>query len=148
MYFSGWPLTGMHATRPPLLQRDPDLRAPEHVVAYQRALAAGDVDAIVAAFEPDGYAREPAGPDPIHRGPGELRAFYAGLFPNGGGVTLEHCSIVGEDRACALEYNAVRWGEIELPPEAGVAVYERGETGKLAAARIYVDIIPPLRRGR
>jgi hypothetical protein len=28
---------------------------------YQRALSAGDIDAIVATFEPDGYAREPAG---------------------------------------------------------------------------------------
>jgi hypothetical protein len=27
------------------------------VAEYQRALLAGDVDAIVAAFEPDGYAR-------------------------------------------------------------------------------------------
>lgn len=41
----------------------------------QRALAAGDVDAIVAAFQPDGYAREPAGGRYIHRGPDGLRAF-------------------------------------------------------------------------
>jgi SnoaL-like protein len=146
MYFSGWPLNGMHATRPPLMQADPDLREPEHVAAYQRALAAGDLEAVVAAFEPDGYAREPAGDDPIHRGPDELRSFYGDLFTNGGGVVLEHCAIVGDDRACALEYNVVRWGETDLPPEAGVGVYERGESGKLAAARIYVDIVPPLRR--
>ncbi len=146
MYFSNWPLTGLHATRPPLLQSDPALRAPEYVANYQRALAAGDADAVVAAFEPDGYAREPAGPHPMHRGPDELRSFYDGLFTNGGGVVLEHCAIVGDDHACALEYNVVRWGETELPPEAGVAIYECGLNGKLAAARIYVDIIPPLRR--
>ncbi|MBD0283626.1 MAG: hypothetical protein ICV69_15755 [Thermoleophilaceae bacterium] len=35
---------------------------------YQRALSPGDVDAIVATFEPDGYAREPAGGQYIHRG--------------------------------------------------------------------------------
>ena len=31
------------------------------VAEYQRALASGDVDAIMAVFEPDGYAREPRG---------------------------------------------------------------------------------------
>src|SRR4051794_10374393 len=61
VYSSDWPLTGRHANRPPLLQRDPGLREPDVVAEYQRALAAGDVDAIVATFEPDGYAREPAG---------------------------------------------------------------------------------------
>jgi hypothetical protein len=30
-----------------------------------------------------------------------------------------------------------------LPPEAGVAVYIRGETGKLAAVRSYDDVDPP-----
>ena len=43
-----------------------------------------------------------------------------------------------------LEYNVVRWGRTELTPQAGVAVYERGENGKLAAARIYDDVDPPL----
>jgi hypothetical protein len=38
----------------------------------------------------------------------------------------------------------VSWGETELPPEAGVAVYVRGQSGRLAAARIYDDTDPPL----
>jgi hypothetical protein len=54
IYFSSRPLTGRHANRPPLLQRDPALRESDVVGAYQRALAAGDVDAIVALFEADG----------------------------------------------------------------------------------------------
>jgi hypothetical protein len=33
-----------------------------------------------------------------------------------------------------------------LPPQAGVAVYDRGASGKLAAARIYDDADPPLGR--
>ncbi len=144
IYFSGWPLNGRHANRPPLLQPDPELREPDVVAEYQRALAAGDVEAIVSAFEPDGYAREPAGGEHIHRGPDGLRAFYELLFSNGGGIPLEHCSVTDDGRACALEYNVVRWGKTELPPEAGVAVYVRGESGKLAAARIYDDADPPL----
>ena len=143
MYYSSWPLTGRHANRPPVLQPDPKLRQSGVMAEYQAALAAGDVDTIVAAFDPDGYAREPAGGQYLHEGPTGLRAFYEVLFSNGGGIPLEHCSVIDDKRACALEYNVVRWGKTELPPQAGVAVYVRGETGRLAAARIYDDVDPP-----
>ena len=144
MYYSSWALTGHHANRPPVLQPDPQLRESDVVAEYQRALQAGDVDAIVAAFEPDGYAREPAGADHVHRGTEGLRAFYESLFSNGGGIALQHCGLVDDKHACALEYNVVRWGRTELPPQAGVAVYVRGPSGRLAAARIYDDVSPPL----
>ena len=144
MYFSSWPINGRHANRPPLLQRDPELRLSDVVSDYQRALAAGDVDAILTTFEPDGYAREPAGNAHVHTGPDGLRAFYELLFSGGGGIPLEHCTGVDDGRACALEYNVVRWGATELPPQAGVAVYVRGHSGKLAAARIYDDTDPPV----
>jgi hypothetical protein len=144
MYYSGWRLTGRHANRPPVLQPDPDLRASDTPAEYQRALAAGEVDAIVATFEADGYAREPAGGEYVHRGPDGLRAFYERLFSNGGGIPLEHCTLVDDGRACAFEYNVVRWGATDLAPQAGVAVYVRGQSGKLAAARIYDDADPPL----
>ncbi len=144
IYSSTRPLTGRHANRPPLLQPDPELRESDVVAEYQRALAAGDVDAIVAAFEPDGYAREPAGGQYLHRGPDSLRSFYQLLFSNAGGIPLEHCALIDDKRACALEYNVMRWGRTELPPQAGVAVYVRGQSGKLAAARIYDDVDPPV----
>jgi SnoaL-like domain len=144
IYYSNWALAGRHANRPPVLQPDPELRVPDVVGDYQRALAAGDLDAILASFESGGYAREPAGADNVHRGPEGLREFYEWLLSNGGGIPLEHCSVTDDERTCALEYNVVRWGKTELPPEAGVAVYVRGESGKLTAARIYDDVDPPL----
>ena len=144
LYFSTWPLTGGHANRPPLLQPDPDLHEPDVVGEYQRALAAGDVDAILAAFEPDGYMREPAGDAYVHRGTDELRALYELFFSNGDGIALEHCAVTDDGRACALEYNVVAWGRTALSPEAGLAVYVRGHSGKLAAARVYDDSDPPL----
>jgi SnoaL-like domain len=144
VYHSMWPIFGGHVHRLPLLQRDPDLRTSDVVADYQRALAAGDVDAILATFEPDAYAREPAGAEYFHRGHDGLRAFYEHLFSNGGGIPLEHCSQLDDGRACLIEYNVVSWGRTELPPEAGVAVYVRGESGKLAAARIYDDVDPPI----
>jgi len=143
VYFSTWPLTGRHAIRPPLLQPDPDVREADVVGEYQRALAAGDVEAVVAAFEPDGYAREPAGGEFIHRGHDDLRAFYGRLFSSGGGIQLEHCALIDDERVCVLEYNVVRWGKTELAPQAGIAAYVRGQSGKLAAARIYDDVDPP-----
>lgn len=109
IYFSTWPLTGRHANRPPLLQPDPELRESDIVAEYQRALAAGNVDAIVAAFEPDGYARERAGGQHIDRGPDGLRSFYQRLFSNDGGIPLEHCALIEDERACVLEYNVVHW---------------------------------------
>jgi hypothetical protein len=144
IYFSNWPFAGHHSRRPPLLQPDLELRESDVVGDYQGALAAGDVDAIVAAFEPGGYAREPAGGQHVHRDLDGLRSFYELLFSNGGGIPLEHCAAIDDGCSCALEYNVVRWGKTQLPPQAGVAVYERGQSGKLAAARIYDDIDPPL----
>lgn len=144
LYFSNWALAGQHVNRPPLLQPDPQLRESDVVGDYQRALAAGDTEAIVATFEADGYAREPAGAGYLHTGRDGLHAFYERLFSNGGGIPLEHCATIDDGRACALEYNVVRWGSTELPPQAGIAVYVRGDGGKLAAARIYDDAEPPL----
>jgi hypothetical protein len=76
MYFSTWPPTGRHAIRPPLLQPDPEVHEADIVGDYQRALALGDVEAVVACFEPDGYVREPAGGDYVHRGTDEQRALF------------------------------------------------------------------------
>jgi hypothetical protein len=148
LYFSTWPLTGRHANRPPVLQPDPEVHEPDVVGEYQRALAAGDAHGAVAAFEPDAYVREPAGGTYVHRGHDQLRALYELFFSNGGGIPLEHCAVTDDGRACALEYNVVRWGRTELPPEAGLAVYVRGSTGSLAGARIYDDCDPPLGSGR
>jgi hypothetical protein len=52
--------------------------------------------------------------------------------------------VIDDGRVCALEYNVARWGKTELRPQAGVAVYVRGDSGELAAARIYDDADPPV----
>jgi hypothetical protein len=143
VYHSLWPLTGEHRVRPPLLPADPEIHAAGVVGEYQRALAEGNVEGILSTFGPDGYAREPSGGPYLHRGTDGIRGFYE-LILGKGGIPLEHCTLTDDGRACAIEYNAVRWGEGEVPPQAGVAVYERGRGGLLAAARIYDDVEPPL----
>ena len=143
VYHSLWPLTGEHRMRPPLLPEDPSLHAEGAPGDYQRALAEGALEGILAAFEPDGYAREPSGAAYLYRGVEELRELYSHLFANGGGIGLEHCTLTDDGVRCAIEYNCVRWGETDIPPQAGVAVYERGSSGMLVAARIYDDVEPP-----
>ncbi len=143
VYHSVWPLTGRHTLRPPLLPEDPSLHAKGTPGDYQRALAEGDLEGIVSTFEPDGYAREPSGGAYLHRGVEALRELYMYLFANGGGIPLEHCTLTDDGVRSAIEYNCVRWGVTDIPPQAGVAVYERGSSGLLSAARIYDDLEPP-----
>jgi hypothetical protein len=138
LYHSIWALTGAHLHRPPLLQRDPRLGLDGIVAQYVEALAAGDVDALLATFEPDGWLREPAGDPYVHRGHDALRAFFTRWLALGG-VALEACALVADGPLCALEYNVVGWGGAELEPEAGVAVFAPGQSGRLAAVRLYDD---------
>jgi hypothetical protein len=137
IYFSTRPLTGSRAERPPLLPADPDLREPGAVAAYQRALAGGDPDAVVAAFEADGRARESEAAHLVHGGAADLRAFYAEQLA-GGGIKLEPCVLVEAGDTCALEYNSLR--PSSPSPRAGLTVFVRGATDKLAAARIYDEL--------
>jgi hypothetical protein len=94
----------------------------------------------VSTFAPDGYYREPIGPHYAHRGTLELRSFFTMSFSAGGGIGLQHCTVTDDGVRCALEYNCVRWGSHDLPPQAGIGVYERGPDGLLAAARVYDDV--------
>ena len=144
IYHSQWPLLGRHRLRAPLLPVDPTVTESDVVGAYQRALAAGDAKAIVATFEPDGCFREPAGPQYRVCGRADLGAFYERFFSAGGGIVLEHCTATEDGVRTALEFNAVRWGHVALPPQAGIAVYERGATGHIAHARVYDDVEGPV----
>jgi ketosteroid isomerase-like protein len=141
-YCSQRPLDGQRHVRPPILAAGAD--GPGDVVGrYQAALAAGDTEAIVSTFAPDGYFREPIGPHARHRGAGELRSFFTARFSAGGGIGLEPCAVTDDGVRCALEYNCVRWGSHELPPQAGIGIYERTPDGLLAAARVYDDLEAP-----
>lgn len=139
VYHSLWPLIGTHKVRAAILEAHGHLPLRDVVKAYQDALLAGDVDAIVGTFEPEGYFREPAGGEHVYRGETRLRELMTGLF-SVGGITLDHVTVTDDGVACAIEFNAVAFGTNPLIPQAGVAVYERGASGKLIAARIYDDV--------
>lgn len=142
-YCSQVPVDGRHHLRPSVLQ--PGARPPAGVIGrHVAALAAGDAEAVVATFASDGYVREPIGADRTHRGTRELRSFFAGRFSAGGGIHLEPCAVTDDGVRCALEYNCVRWGRHDLPSQAGIGVYERGQDGLLAAVRLYDDVEAPV----
>jgi hypothetical protein len=65
-------------------------------------------------------------PDPDLELPDEVGALKTG--------ELECCTITDNGRAFAVEYNAVRTA---LSPVAGLAVYQRGDRGEIAATRVY-----------
>lgn len=139
-YCSQWPVEQTRPIRPAILP--PGATHPGDVVArYQSALDGGDVEAIVDTFAPDGYFREPIGPDPVHRGPAELRSFFTARLGNGG-IGLQHCAVTDDGVQCALEYNCIRGGGDDQTPQAGLAVYERASDGLLAAVRGYDDVVP------
>ena len=142
-YCSQWPVDGRRHVRPPVLT--PGAARPGDVIGrYQDALDAGDAEAIVGTFAPDGYLREPIGPQDTHRGTGELRSLFTRWFSAGGGIGLQPCAVTDDGVRCALEYVCVRWGSHDLPPQAGIGVYERGPGGLLAAARVYDDVEAPV----
>lgn len=144
VYHSMYPLIGKHYVRAPILAHQHSLTMPSVVACYQQALAKGDLETIVQQFEANGLAREPSGSKYFYQGTEKLRYFYAMLFSNNGGIPLQHCSITDDNTRCAIEYNVTDWGQTQLPAQAGVAVYEKGASGLLIAARIYDDVEPPL----
>lgn len=147
-YCSQWPVDGRHHVRHPILGSGAD-RPGDVAGRYQAALQAGDVDATVGVFAPDGYYREPLGPPATHRGTRELRSFFTACLGTGG-VGLESCAVTDDGVRCALEYNCVRWGGRAVAPQAGMCVHERGADGLLTAVRVYDDVEPPtgVTRGR
>jgi hypothetical protein len=143
-YCSRWPVDGRRSVRRPILGPR-DLEPGDVVGRYLAAQQDGDTDSAVNSFAPDGYFRESFGSHPKHSGSIELHSFFAWQF-SAGGIGLETCATTDNGLRCAVEYNCLRWGVHSLTPQAGLAVYERGSDGLLAAARIYDDVEPPFGR--
>jgi len=141
LYYSTRPIHGTHAVRSPLLPQDDEIAVPPPVAAHLAALSKGDAAAIVASFEIGGTLRDPGG-NLYTRGEdgGTLQPFYEKLFSAGqGGIEVLNGARADDGSTCALEYTIVKVFGKGVAPQAGLAVYERGESGLLKAARVYED---------
>jgi hypothetical protein len=144
LYYSTKPIRGTATTRAPLVPRDDELTVPPPVAAHLQALARGDVQGVVASFEDGATLRDPAGETHVKTADGgSLRAFYERLFasdvPRGPGIDVLKGARADDGRTCALEYTIARLHGRDVAPQAGLAVYERGESGLLRSARLYYD---------
>jgi hypothetical protein len=146
LYYSTSPLQGTHAVRAPLLPQDDEVAVPPPVAAHIEALARGDLEAVVASFQPGGAVRDAAGKT-HSRGDagGALRAYYEKVLQGSAdrgvpGVVILKGARADDGSTCALEYTVVRVHGKAVPPQAGLAVYVRGETGLLRALRLYEDV--------
>ena len=142
VYHSTWPLTGKHAVRPPLMSPARHLDEPPIIEKYMAGLAKPDKAAILELFEEDGYVREPSGSSYKHSEPAGRKEFYDAALSEGG-ISLKHCTATFDGIRFIVEFICDEWGKTKLPPQAGMAVYEMGKTGKLFAVRIYDDLSPP-----
>jgi limonene-1,2-epoxide hydrolase len=138
-YYTQVMADGRTHERPPILDAAaPDL--PPVVSAFFEALSAGDTQAAVQTFAPNGCFREPLPHGNPYRGAAELRAFFRRQFGAGGRIDLQPCAVTDDGVRCAVEYNCMRWGDRELAPQPGIAICERGLDGLLDAVRVYDDI--------
>jgi limonene-1,2-epoxide hydrolase len=138
-YCSLWDVDGRRRVRSPILQeRKADL--PQDVSRLLVALAAGDVGAVVGSLAPAAYVREAGARGQIHRGALELHAYFTDQFAGAGSIRLEPCVTTDDGLQCAVEFNCTRWGAGELPPQPGVGIFERHESGPITGVRLYHDI--------
>ncbi|MCH8905690.1 MAG: hypothetical protein IH840_01265 [Candidatus Heimdallarchaeota archaeon] len=143
IYHSTWPMTRSHRIRSPIVESNNELEEPLALEVYMNALFEGDSEAILEQFTKDGYVREPSGSKFKHQGAAKRRKFYLGALKNGG-ITLTPCSVTFNGVSCAVEYICSKWGQFQIDPQAGLAVYDIVDEHSLSAARIYDDINPPL----
>ena len=141
LYFSNYPIDQTHKERTAILSANHDLTFPEPVASYQKAFAKGDLDATLAMYELNATIREPGGGVFGSSSGRSLKDFYILLYSFGGGIPLEHCNAITNDKSCAIEYNIVKVGSNHYSPQPGVAIYDYNEN-KLTGARIYDDFVP------
>lgn len=120
------------AARAPILPVDPEL-VPDRggddiLVRYFPTLHSADLEASVALFESDGYLQHSNGE--TYRGHERLRIDFTKFFQSGG-IHLKYCNRTDAGPRTALE--------VYMPSgRPAVAVYERGRTGLVGAARLYL----------
>jgi|HubBroStandDraft_1064217.scaffolds.fasta_scaffold10703_4 hypothetical protein len=144
LYYSTRAFSETPAPRPSVLASE-DVAVPPPVATHLEALARADLGAVIASFERDATLGAPDGTSyggSSSRPP--LSAYFEMLIAPGGdpkgGTTLQGCARADDGNACALECTLVRFRGRDVPAQPVLAVYERGDSGLLKAARLYGNI--------
>jgi hypothetical protein len=143
-YYATRALREKLSPRGELLPSDDGTAVPPPVAAHLDALSRGDAAGVVASFEQGGTVRTADGATHAKVDPdgGPLATYYAQLVRGergAGGLQIRNNARADDGRTCALEYTVLRFRGSEVPPQAGLAVYERGESGLLRTVRVYDD---------
>jgi hypothetical protein len=143
VYFTNWPFNGRHSIRRAFVSPEAGAHHTDIVARYvEEGLMAGDVSAILNTQDADLYFREPSGPPYVHWGRAAVGKFFEGLFGQGP-AHLEPNTVTDDGRCSIMEFSVFGWNGEQWPEEkhqAGLAVYERGESGLLRAIRLYDDV--------
>ena len=142
IYHSTWPITGEHVIIKPILEPEKLRDEPDIISLYMQGIKNADKDFVLSLFEENAYVQEPSGLKFRHYGKTGREKFYNMTLRNGG-VPLKHCTSTYDGKHFAVEYIFDEWGHKKFEPQAGITVYEIGESGKIAAVRIYDDASPP-----
>jgi hypothetical protein len=142
IYCSLWALSGERIIRPPILASDPGAHPADAPGRYLRALRDGDAAACVACYEDDGCLQGAGGPAFARCGMAALAVEYPKHLERGG-IVLEPCTLTANEERSAVEFNIVRWGDVDLPPQAGLSVYQLGTSGRILSNRVYDDVARP-----
>lgn len=142
IYHSTWPLTGKHVVIKPILEPEDNLDEPDIISLYMEGIKNADKEFVLSLFEDKAYIQEPSGSKFRHQGRTGREKFYSYALDKGG-VPLKHCTATFDGKHFAVEYVFNEWGDKKFEPQAGIAIYEIGESGKIAAVRIYDDASPP-----
>jgi hypothetical protein len=142
VYHATSPVSPGRGVRAPLVAPAPDLLMPPPIEAFLNALAKGDASAVAVTFQADGAVRDPRGLQYATRDDA-LAGYIDGLVAGGAfgaGLEVQRGGAADDGRTCALEYTLVRARGRDVPPQAGLMIFERGDTGLLRAVRLYGDL--------
>lgn len=141
VYFDARHIGGRRAVRTPLVPGDAKVSVPPAVAAHLQALDRGDLDGVIATFEPGAAVRDPRGC--LHAREESTRAmwrYYKAIFDaTSRGVTWHPGGQADDGRTCAIEVTVDGSASVNADGHPGLAVYEIGDSGLLRALRLYEE---------
>lgn len=137
-YWSPAALKQQRGDRAPLLPPSPDLPLPDAVARHLAALAADDLPALMATYDETCLSPMPI---PWLDPADTVRRQYGAQLGQQGAVVLTPCAVTTNDEACAVEWVTTKWDGADIPPQAGLSIYDlRG--GRVCQAHLFGDLAP------